>query len=50
MDSTKGSKKVRKKKRKENYKYICSYIYNNNYPFIKEKRIINIYANVDMYL
>ena len=29
--STKGSKKGQK-----NYKYICSYIYNNNYLFIKE--------------
>ena len=36
--------------KEKNYNYMCSYIYINNYPFIKEKRIINIYAHVDIYL
>ena len=30
-------------KEKKNYKYMCSYIYNNNYPFIKENDIFSVH-------
>ena len=35
-------------KEKKNYKYMCSYIYNNNYPFIKENDILSVHKNTSI--
>ena len=36
------------KRLKKNYKYMCSYIYNNNYPFIKGKDRLSLYKKTSI--
>ena len=35
-------------KEKKNYKYMCSYIYNNNYPFIKENDRLSLHKKTSI--